>query len=438
MLIVQVLIVLALILLNGFFAMSELAVVSARQARLHTMADAGRLGAGSALRLAENPVRFLSAVQVGITLIGILAGAVGGSALSGPLAQWLGQFDVLDGLAEEIAFVLVVAAITYLTLIVGELLPKQLALAHAEAIACVVARPLTWFARSLSPLVAALDFSTRAGLWLLRVRPEGKTPVSDEEIHMLVRQAAEAGVVETAEERMIRGVMRLADRPVEAVMTPRPDVKWLNIRSDAATLRGQLTASPHSRLPVCDGDIDEVLGVVQAKDLLNRALAGEPLDLQAALREPPVVPESMGAMAVLDLFRDSPVHMALVVDEYGSLLGVVTTNDLSRVIFGTLAEQGTVGEKRVVERADGSWLLDGGLPVDEVAERLQVAGFGAGDGYHTLAGWLLGELGRLPETGEVILRHGWRFEVLDMDGYRIDKVLATPQPPEDGPDALQP
>lgn len=429
MLIMQILIVLLLILLNGFFAMSELAVVSARIPRLQGMAEAGRWGARRALRLAENPVRFLSAVQVGITLIGILAGAVGGSALSGPLAQWLSQYAVLGDTADELAFFLVVTAITYLSLVIGELLPKQLALAHTEAIACVVAPPLSVFARLLNPLVSILDLSTRAGLWLLRVSPGRTNTVSDEEIHMLLRQAAEAGVVETAEEEMIRGVMRLADRPVEAVMTPRPDVEWLNAQAGVATLREQLTASPHSRLPVCDGAIDEVLGVVQAKDLLNRALAGEPLDLRASLRRPPAIPESMSALAALDLFRDSPVHMALVVDEYGGLLGLVTTGDLSRVVFGTLAEHGAAREKQALRRADGSWLLDGGLPVDEIAEKLDLPQFGTGADYHTLAGWLLGEMGRLPAVGEGLVRHGWRFEIVNMDGYRIDKVLASPWPP---------
>ncbi|QDG49341.1 HlyC/CorC family transporter [Persicimonas caeni] len=426
MLIFQILIVLLLIVLNGFFAMSELAIVSARKALLKTMAANGRRGAGRALELAENPGRFLSAVQIGITLIGILAGAVGGSALSEPLGDVLAQIAWVEESADEIAFGLVVAAITYISLVIGELLPKRLALSHAESIAAAVALPMSALARAVSPLVWVLDVSTRFGMRLLRISPSQRSPVTDEEIRGIVHEAAEAGVVEPAEKEMIWGVMRLADRPVEAVMTPRPDIDWIDVGADEVIVREQLRSTTHSRVLVCNGKVDEVLGVVQAKDLLERSLEGKELDLRAVVREVPVVPETMSTLSVLDLFRRSPVHLAAVVDEYGSLMGVVTTSDLTGVIFGELAEHDRAPEQHAVRRPDGSWLLDGGMPVDEAGERLELRKLTGGEGYHTLAGWLIKEFGRLPKVGEAVTWSEWRFEIVDLDGYRIDKVLATP------------
>lgn len=433
MLFVQIFIVLLLIVLNGFFAMSELAVVSARRALLQTMAAEGRRGARRALELAENPGRFLSAVQIGITLIGILAGAVGGSALSEPLGEVLAQTPWLDESADEVAFGLVVVAITYVSLVIGELLPKRLALSNAESIAAAVALPMSALARAVSPLVWLLDVSTRLGMRLLRISPSQRSPVTDEEIRGIVREAAEAGVVEPAEKEMIWGVMRLADRPVEAVMTPRPGIDWIDVGADEETAREGLRSTSHSRVLVCDGELDELLGVVQAKDLLERSLAGEAFDLREALREAPVIPESMSALSVLDLFRRSPVHLAAVVDEYGSVMGVVTTSDLTGVIFGELAEHGKAHEQRAVQRPDGSWLLDGSMPVDEAGECLGLAKLADGGDYHTLAGWLNKEFGRLPRVGEAITWSEWRFEIVDLDGYRIDRVLATPPQRADSP-----
>ncbi len=426
MLPVQILIVFLLIVLNGFFAMSELAIVSARKALLQAMAAEGRSGAARAIDLAENPGRFLSAVQIGITLIGILAGAVGGSALSEPLGEVLAQSGWFDDSADEIAFGVVVAAITYVSLIIGELLPKRLALSHAESIAATVARPMSALARVVSPLVWLLDVSTRLGMRVLRISPSQGLPVTDEEIRVLVREAAQAGVVEPAEEEMIWGVMRLADRPVEAVMTPRPDIDWLDVAADDESVRQRLQSTSHSRVVVCDGDVDEVLGVVQAKDLLERSLAGKELDLRATVKEAPVIPETMSALSVLDLFRRSPIHLAAVVDEYGSLMGVVTPSDLTGVIFGDLARYDEPPEQRAVQRPDGSWLLDGSMPVDEAGEYLGLARLAGGEGYHTLAGWLIKEFGRLPKVGEALTWSEWRFEIVDLDGYRIDKVLVMP------------
>lgn len=436
MLPILVFIIFLLIVLNGFFALSELAVVSARKARLRALAEEGARGARRALALAESPGSFLSAVQIGITLVGILAGALGGSVLSHPLAERLAGPGWIGRHAEELAFAVVVALITYVSLIIGELLPKQLALRHAERLACLVAGPMDGLGRVARPLVWVLDTSTRLMLRALRMQPMRQDPVTDEEIRLLVREATEAGVVEAAEQEMIWGVMRLADRPVSGVMTPRPDVEWLDIGADAATLRQRLRETPHARLPVCDGGIDEVLGVVQAKDLLDRCLAGEALDLRAALRELPAVPETTKALAVLELFRRSPVHMALVVDEYGSVMGVVTTSNLTEVVMGALAEaEGMEPEARAVQRDDGSWLLDGGIAVDEAAELLRLPGLAQDGSYHTLAGWLLAAMGRLPQVGEGQEWQGWRFEVVDRDGNRIDKILVLPPQTRAAPDA---
>lgn len=424
----EILIILLLIVLNGFFAMSELAVVSARRARLQALAEEGRAGARTALRLAENPGRFLSAVQVGITLIGILAGAFGGARLARPVGEWLSGYRWLAGWGEELGFVLVVGAITYVSLIVGELVPKQLALRRAETVACWVAPVMVWVARAAGPVVTLLDFSTRTMLRAFGRKPPPEATVTDEEIRLMMQEAARTGVVEQAEQQMISGVMRMADRPVTGIMTPRPDVEWLDVRDTPQELREALRASSYSRLLVCDGDIDEVLGVVQAKDLLNRTLEGQPLDLRAALREAPAVPETMSAVKVLDMLKRSPVHMALVVDEYGGLMGIVTTTDVLKAIIGELAEHGENPEARAVQRPDGSWLLDGGLPVDEVGELLGLRGLTATEDYHTFAGWVLAQLGRLPQVGERLSWGGWSFEVVDMDGYRIDRLLAAPLP----------
>jgi putative hemolysin len=429
----KLLVILLLILLNGFFAMSELAVISSRKTRLQEMAEEGRHGAATALRLVEEPGRFLSAVQVGISLIGVLAGACGGATLAGPLAARIAAaFPALAPIAEGAAFVIVVGAITYFSLIIGELVPKQLALRDAEPIACSTAPVLAVLARLTRPLVSLLDASSQLILRLLGRRPRPRAAVSDEEIHLVLREAAQAGVVEQAERDMIAGVMRLADRPVSGIMTPRPDVEWVDINTSTDEVRETLRRTSYSRLLICDGDVDEVLGVVQAKDLLNRSLQGQPLDLHAALRPVAAVPETMSALKALELLKQAPVHIALVVDEYGSLMGIVTTADILKVIVGGLPEHGDSAQ-RALRRSDGSWLLDGGLALDEASELLRLRELRADEGYHTLAGWLLARLDHLPQTGERLSWDGWIFEVVDMDGYRIDKILAIPPSPGTAP-----
>ena len=430
MLTVEILIILVLILINGFFALTELAVVSARPIRLQHLAERGNPGARAALWLAEDPGRFLSAVQIAITLVGILAGAFGGARLSGRLAEYLAGIPLFADIADGLALALVVGAITYLSLVIGELVPKRLALRHPEALACWVALPVKAVARLAAPLVVVLDVSSRLVLRLLGVSAPEASTVSDEEIQLLLREAAEAGVVEPAEQAMITNVMRLADRPVTGIMTPRPDIEWVDIRQGAEQNREQLRRTSYSRLLVCDGGIDEVLGVVQAKDMLNRGLAGAPLDLTACLRQPPAVPEGASALAVMEELKTSPVHMALVVDEYGSIVGLVTTADILKVIIGELAEHGALPEDRFVAEPDGSWRVDGGLAVDELRELIDVPGLEAGEGYHTLAGWILDRLGEVPAAGDVLQWQGYSFEIVEMDGHRIETVRIVPPAPE--------
>ncbi|HXH03078.1 MAG TPA: hemolysin family protein [Candidatus Competibacteraceae bacterium] len=423
----ELLIILLLILLNGFFAMSELAVVSARRARLVALAEQGQRGAAAALRLAEEPGRFLSTVQIGITLIGIFAGAYGGATLSGRLAEALAALPALAPFSEALALGLVVAGITYLSLIVGELVPKQLALHHAERIAIWVAVPMQLLDRLAAPLVYLLDISSRLMLRLLGAHGGSGQKVTDEEIKTLIAEATAAGVVESAEQAMISAVMRLADRPVRAIMTPRPDIVWLDLEDSAEEHWRIIRESRYSRFPVSRGDIDEVVGIVQVKDLLEQAMQGGTPELAAAVREPLVVHDGLGALKALEMLKQSPLQMALVVDEYGSLQGLVTATDVLESIVGELAEQDTGAQPGVMQREDGSWLVDGGLALDELKELLRLRELPEEGEFHTLAGLTLSQLGHVPTTGEHFTLEGYRFEVVDMDGRRVDKVLISRQ-----------
>ncbi|MDS4029707.1 MAG: hemolysin family protein [Candidatus Contendobacter sp.] len=422
----EALIILLLIALNGFFAMAELAVVSARKTRLRRMAEAGQRGAAMALRLAEQPGRFLSTVQIGITLIGILAGAFGGATLAQPLGAWLAAtFPAIAAHSASLALGLVVASITYLSLIIGELAPKHLALRDPERLAAAAAWPLWIMAWIGSPLVWLLDFSTRAVLRLLGGSSIPKQRVTDEEIKALLAEAAAAGVVEQAEQAMISGVMRLADRPVGAVMTHRPAIVWLDLDDPPAVLLNTIRAHRFPRFPAGRGAIDEVQGVIRAKDVLDSYLAGREPDFDALLQEAPVVHESTDALQVLDVLKQSPARLALVRDEYGGLEGLVTLTDLMEAIVGALAEPRATAEPPVVRREDGSWLVDGGLPLDQLWELLNPREIPAENGYYTLAGLVLARLGEVPVTGQWFAWGGYRFEVVDMDGQRIDKVLVS-------------
>lgn len=422
------LLIFALLLLNGFFAMAELAVVSARRARLQPFADRGHRGAQVALYLAKQPGRFLSTVQIGITLIGILAGAFGGATLARELGHVFAAWPSLAPHSEMLAFGLVVTVITYLSLIIGELVPKQLALKRAERIAMLVARPMATLAWLAAPLVSLLEMSTRLGLRLLGVSAAAGQTVSDEEIKSLIAEAADAGVVERAEQQMISGVMRFADRSIQKLMTPRPNIIWLDLADDPEAIKRTLQESTYSRFPVARGNIDEVLGIVQVRDMLNQSLAGEALDLERLLREPLIVAETAKALRVLEILKESPLHMALIVDEYGSVQGLITATDILEAIVGELNEPGSADEAAIVAREDGSWLIDGGLPVDELQALLKLRELPDKEHIHTLAGLVLDQLTHVPVAGEHFEFDGYRFEVVDMDGLRIDKVLINNLP----------
>ncbi len=418
-------IVLLLIALNGVFAMSEMSVVSSRKARLQAMVNAGKPGARVAMALHEEPSRFLSTVQIGITLIGIVSGAYSGATLGTPIAEMLAELGVPVQASGELGIVLVVSVITYLSLTVGELVPKQLALRNPEQIASLIAPPMSVLSRITAPFVWVLDRSTKLLLKLFGATPESADHVTAEELHLIVSEATNAGVIEESERQMISGVMRLANRSVRAVMTPRTEVDWLDIESEEAELRAELVATPHTRLPVAEGSVDRIVGVVQARDVVAALLDGRALDLKTLMRTVPVVPDAMDAADALEVLRRSDVPIALVQDEYGHFEGILTPADLLAAIAGAFKSDLDEGsEPDAVERADGSWLLAGSMPADEMAETLGTKLPGERD-YQTVAGFALSVLTHLPEIGETFSHDGWTFEIVDMDGRKIDRLLAS-------------
>ena len=420
----ELLLILLLVLLNGAFAMSELAIVSARRARLTAMQRRGSLGAAAALALADDPQRFLPTVQVGITLVGILAGAFGGARLSGVLAELLRLVPALAPVAQEVAFTLVVVLITYLSLILGELVPKQLALRHPEAIATVVARPLAWLSRATGPVVWLLSTSSSLVLRLFGRYDPSDQAVTEEEVKAMVAEGATSGAIETEERHMIERVLRLADKPVRALMTPRTELEWIDRTAPPEDVAARLRASGVTRFVVADGRVDNVVGVVAAKDLLDQLLAGAPLSVPDAMRQPLVLPDTLSALDAVERLRGDPTGMALVLDEYGSFEGVVTASDLLEAIVGELGAPETTESEPAVRRYDGSLLLDGMMASDELKARLELPDLPREGTYHTVAGLMLALLQRVPKEGDRIAWAGWRFEIVDMDGRRVDKVLA--------------
>jgi putative hemolysin len=423
MIYIELLVAIVLILINGLLAMSELAVVSARRSRLKAMVDRGSRGAASALALADDPGRFLSTVQIGITLVGILAGAFSGATLGARLSAALVEMGLAVRFAEPLAYGGVVAVITYLSLIVGELVPKQIALRNAEGVAAAIAPGMVLLARVAAPLVWLLDISGRAVLGLLGGDRESETTVTADEIKALIAEAETSGALEPRARGMISGVMRLSARSVEALMTPRIDVDTLDITLDPVAIRAAVRSSSHAQLPAFDGGDGNMVGVVHAKDLLDSYIEGNAPDVRRLVRRAPIVLETMNALDVLDTLKDSPVPMALVQDEYGHFVGVVTPSDILEAIAGAFHTGEGPPEPDAVQRADGSWLIEGSMPVDEVSELLGVVARPAGD-YHTAAGLVLAAMRRLPKAGDAVDVGGWRLEVVDMDGRRIDKILA--------------
>lgn len=414
-----------LILLNGVFALSELSIVSSRKPRLKTLASQGSRGAASALKLAENPGKFLSTVQIGITLIGILAGAFSGAALGGRLRDILSAKGVPDWLADPLGYGIVIFIITFLSVVVGELVPKQIALRNPERYATLVAPAMSLLSKVGAPAVWILDASTRLIFRLLGQHSVSESVVTDEEIKTIVAEAEAAGVIEGGEKLMIAGVMRFSDREARGLMTPRNDVDWIDLGDTVEEIHQQLVESQHSRLPVADGGPETIVGIVQKRELLSALLTGQPLDIRTFIRQAPIVPDTMDAMRVLDTLRNSEVPILLIHDEYGHFEGVITPADVLEAIAGVFRADIEEGDDDyAVQRDDGSWLIAGSMPIDEMADRLGMALPGRRS-YQTAAGLVIESLQKLPKTGEITETQGWRFEVVDMDGRRVDKLLAT-------------
>jgi putative hemolysin len=422
----DILIVLFMVVLNGFFAMSELAVVSSRRGRLQQYASEHRRGAASALLLADDPASFLAAVQIGITLIAILAGAYGEAALADPLAKVLEPLPYVGPQASAVSTAIVIVSLTYISLIIGELVPKRLALRNPEPVACFVAPLMLFLSRAAYPAIWLLRRTTDLVLRLFSPPALDDPRVTEEEVKTLIAEGTEAGVFEQAEREMLEGVLRVADRTVRSIMTARPDVVWLDLDEDIDSALETIATSGHSRFPVAQQEVDNIVGVVHSKDLLQQTRKGGVLDLKSVVRDPVYVHEGTPALKLLESFRASTVHMAVVLDEHGTVQGIVTPTDILVAIAGDLPEREGDDEPNAVQRADGSWLLDGQMPVYEVERTLSVRGLSAHeDEYTTLAGFVLSQLGHIPVPGETFDWSDWHFEVVDLDGRRIDKVLAT-------------
>jgi putative hemolysin len=420
----DVAIILALIVLNGVFSMSELAIVSARKARLESVTrKSQKRGAETALLLAADPSKFLSTVQIGITLIGIIAGAYSGASLSGPVAERLLGLGMTAEWATNTAYALVIGLTLFFSLVIGELVPKQFALRSPEPIAIFMSVPMLWLSRITAPFVWLLDRTSALIFRVLGMNRESESHVTAEELHLIVAEASKSGVIEESERAIISGVVRLADRPVREVMTPRTEIDWIDVNADAKAIAVRLMASPHSRLPVADGSVDNIVGVVQARDLAIAQFEGKKLDLRKLMRSAPIVPDQVDAMDVLTALKAADVPMALVHDEYGHFEGVVTPADLLSAIAGDFASDQEAGDDpAVIEREDGGFLIAGWMTADALAERLGLT-LPDGRDYATAAGFVLDVLKHLPEEGEHFIEQGYRFEVVDMDGRKIDKLL---------------
>lgn len=423
--IMEIGIILLLIVANGLFALAEMSIVSARPGRLESMAAQGDRGAGRALELSREPTDMLSAIQVGITLIGILNGAFGGATLSGHLAVWLKRVPWLSGFADTASLALVVAAITYVSLVVGELVPKRIALNNPEPIAASLARPISLFVRLNRPMVRLLSMSTRAMLAAVGAKPPDEPPVTEEEVKVMIGQGAQYGVFEESEREMVENVFQLSDMRAGALMTPRVQIEWLDLEDSANQNLNIFAAGRYSCFPVARGSLDAIVGVVFTKDLLAEHVAGRDIDLELAAREPIYVPRSMPALKVLEAFREKKMTIALVIDEFGGIDGLVTLNDIMQHIVGGIALGEEADEEAAVRREDGSWLLDGMMVIEDFKELFgfKVLPEEERANFHTLGGFVVSYLGYIPQVGAVFSWGGLRFEVLDMDRTRVDKVL---------------
>jgi putative hemolysin len=425
---IEIVIILLLLAANGIFAMSELAIVSARKARLQQRAKKGDERASAALELANDPSRFLSTVQIGITLVGILAGAFGGATLAEQLGARISEIPPLEPYGEAVGVAVVVLGITFLSLVIGELVPKRLALHAPEEVASALAPTMRRLSVVASPFVRVLTFSTDLLVRLFGLKESKDPPITEEEIKILIQQGIQAGTFEEAEREMIERVFHLGNQRVGDLMTPRLKTVWLDLDDDAETIKQKIITSGHSRFPVAHDDIENIIGIVRARDLLARYMDGQRFDLKATLRKPLFFHENMPARKALEMFKKSRIHMGLVIDEYGSLQGVVTINDILEAIVGDMPTIDEPVEQPAVQREDGSWLMDGRLSVAEFKRLVGLEELPKEEesGYKTLAGFVLTYLGRIPKVAEHFEWRGLRIEVLDMDGRRIDKLLVIP------------
>lgn len=434
----EIILIAVLILINGLFSMTEIAVVSARRVRLLQEAEAGNAGAAAAAELQEKPDRFLSTVQIGITLVGVLSGAFGGATVSRSLGGYLATFPLLAPYAPSIAFTVVILIITYFALVIGELVPKNLALNRPEKIASAFSRPMNLISRVTAPVVWFLSSSTSLVLKILRVRKATDAAITEEEIKAHIAHGTEIGVFDETEQEILESVIRLDDQRIAALMTPRLKIYWLDLAEDAGTIREKIINSPYSRLPVGRGSLDEIVGFVKARDLLARVLKGETLDIEAALIEPLFVPETITGLDLLELYKESHTHLAIAIDEFGATEGLITMNDVLEAIVGEFPTGGIL-KASVVRREDGSLLVDARLTVSDFKEILQLKNLPEEerDSYQTLAGFVLRRMEKLPQEGDKFEWEDYIFEIMDMDGRRVDKVLVTPkETPDDAAEAL--
>ncbi len=422
---IQLLVLLLLILLNSVFVISEMAVVSSRKARLQQLANEGNKRAATALNLAQNPNTFLSTIQIGITLISILLGAISGPTFSGPLASLLKRWPLLDPYADSLALGVVVVIVTALSLVLGELVPKRIALHQPERIAAAISGTMIFVSKLFSPFVWLLGRATDFVLEIIGITPSKEPPVTEEEIQLLIDQGTEAGVFEEAEQDMVEGVFSLSDSRVYSLMTPRTDIVWLDIADSSDEIRRKIAESSFSRFPVCKDSLDTILGIIKARDLLAPPnLSSENFKLKDKLRPAIYIPETMLASRALEVFKEKNAELMFVIDEFGSLQGLLTLNDIIEEIVGDIEV-----EPQATQRQDGSWLLDGMLEVDNFKEIFKMETLPHEDEYETLSGFVMMSLGRVPQAADHFEWNGLRFEVMDMDGHRVDKVLVTTQPP---------
>lgn len=424
----EIVIVILLILLNGIFAMAEIAVVSARKSKLQRQANEGNKSAQSALELAKSPNRFLSTVQIGITFIGIFAGAFGGETIAQSLASEFKKIPLLAPYSHALALFIVVSLITYLSLIIGELVPKRLALNNPERLARLTAGPMIFLSKIAAPLVSLLTISSDLVLKIMHIQPSNDPAVSEEEVKMLIREGARIGVFNLAEKDIVERTFRLSDKKINAIMTPRKEIIWLDIDSSFKTLRNRIAKHKHAHFPICRDNLDKVIGVIRTEDLLTTFLVDEKLDLKKSLQKPIFVPETVDGLKVLELFKKSGVHLAFVIDEYGNIMGLLTLTDILEEIVGDIPHSNDQEEQDIITRDDGSFLVDGLLPIDEFKDHFKIKRLpGERSGaFHTIGGFIMTQIGRIPSVGDHFTFGDYTFEVVDMDGNRVDKVLLTP------------